>query len=259
MAWKKTKKFQNKRPKNKRRKVGRPSRALTQSIYYFKRSFTDNILLSDPGRGGTIASTQHVGAYWAPIADRADHPQTPRLTHQTDGTYMRLQCKFNNLINWTEFSGLFNQFKMSHIKVECIPQYTDTSTSTLTASQPHQAIAYILPYNYTNERAAVNTLYESQCLETQAAKKKTIWKNGKSFSITSKLKVPGPLIATEATAGTWVPALSSPKWLAFDNAGVGVYHYGLQMRFQPVNYGTWVNASQIKLIYTLYFACKGVV
>lgn len=254
MPYKKFRKYAKKKPKNKARKVGRPSRALTQSVYYFKRSFTDTILLNDPSRGGTIAPTGHVGAYWININDRTD-PASPG--GQTDGVMMRLQTHFSALPNWSEFSNLFNQFKINAIKVSVIPQYTESSTAI--GSTRAQAIAYIMPYNYTSERTASNALWEKKCLETQAAKVKTIWKNGKSFKIYSKLKVPGPLIADEATSGTWVPSLSGSKWLAFDNTSVALYHYGLQMRFQPINYSSFSSTQNIKLIYTMYFACRGAV
>lgn len=238
----------------KRPRLGQPGRGLKQSVYLFKRSFTDTILLSDPSRGGTIAPTQHIGAYWININDRTD-PGAP-ANSQTDGVMMRLQCHFSNLPNWSEFSSLFNQFKMTGIKVECIPQYTESSVAV--NSSRAQALAYIMPYNFTRERTANNAIWEQVCLETQACKKRTIWKDGKSFSIYSKLKVPGPLIADEATSGTWVPSLSKSRWLGFDNASVALYHYGLQMRIQPVNFSSFTTAQNVKLIYTVYFACKGV-
>lgn len=237
----------------KRARLGQPGRGLKQSVYLFKRSFTDTILLNDPSRGGTIAPEAHVGAYWVNINDRTD-PSSPG--GQTDGVMMRLQCKFNNLPNWTEFSNLFNQFKMTGIKVECIPQYTQSSA--VVSSQRAQALAYIMPYNFTRERTAQNAIWEKVCLETQACKKRTIWKDDKSFSVYSKLKVPGPLVADEATAGTWVPSLSKSKWFGFDNASVACYHYGLNMRFQPINYSSFATTQNVKLIYTVYFACKGV-
>lgn len=249
MAYKKWKKFQNKKNKKGGRKVGKPSRALTQSVYYFKRSFTDTVLLNDPTRGGTLGAWP--GAFWAAVDDQGATP-----AGQTDGTQMRLQMKLSDLPDWTDFSHLFNLFKINGIKIEVIPQYTNVNPTSYNITQ---AMAYILPYNYSNQRAAVNNLTEHICLQTQAAKKKTIWKEGKSFKHYSKLRVAGPLVADAATSGTWVPNLSKPKWFGFDNASIAVKHYGTQMRFQPINYGTWTGDQQVKLVYTVYFACKGVV
>ena len=253
MAVKKTKPAA-KGKKRKRRvykgpKLGKPSKGIKESVYFFKRSFTDTVLLNDPTRGGTIGSTQHPGAFWIAVDDQGATP-----AGQTDGTFMRLQMALQDLPNWTDFSGLFNRFKINSLSIECIPQYTSSMEGT-----QDQAMVYIVPYQYTAQREAKNTLTEHQALQIQACRKKTIWKDGKSFKHYCKLKVPGPLVADAATSGTWAPALGKPNWLAFDNASIAVKHYGTNMRFQPINYGTWTGSQQIKLIYNVYFSCKGVV
>jgi hypothetical protein len=256
MARRKTRKPRKRTRRRTLRRVGRPSRGLTKSVYHFKRSFTDVVNLSNPALiPGTQDPATHPGAFWEAVDDSQASP-----AGFTKGTSCRIQAILEDLPNWSEFAGgLFDQYKLNGIAIEVIPQFNIMIGSGDGLPTSTQGLAYIMPYNFSQQKQATTPIYENTCLQTQACKKRVIFRSGKSFKVYSKLFEVG-LGSQAARSTTNIQYLQKSRWHPMDTDSTKVKHYGRQFRFQPINYGDWgTDINQVKLIYTVYLSCKGVV
>lgn len=220
-----------------RPKIGKPSKGLTQSRYFFKRRFTNLITLS-------TASGASTGGFYQQVPADMGSP----------GCTVRWQIRLSDLPDNSEFtSGLFSSYRINAMKVRMIPQYTQTTYAT---NAPVQVICYTMPYNYNLDlpTPSVNPLTESICLQTQACKTETLVDDGNGKSFYSKCKILNTILSG-LTADT--QQLVKPRWLPCDHTDI--YHYGLIQRFQP-NWTAWPTTSvQVKLIVTAYLEFRGVV
>lgn len=240
------------KPWNRKPRLGRPSRGLKQSVYLVKRSFTNVVNLRDPNPEGTT----HPGVTWTSVDDTGMTP-----AGITDGTAMRVNLALTDLPDNSEFtSGLFSQFKISGVAVEIIPCFTQSGTG----AYPVQALAYIMPPNQSlmqQSTAELQALSEAKCLQTQACKKKRVFIQGKNFKYYFPCKEVG-VTAKELLPGSFAPVGSfvKPRWHGFSNDELATKHYSTSIRFQPINRGSWgTETNQIKVIYTVYLALRGIV
>ncbi len=240
------------KPWKRKPRLGRPSAGLKQSVYLVKRTFTNVVNLRDPNPEGTT----HAGVAWTAIDDQGMTP-----AGITDGTAMRIQMALTDLPDNSEFtSGLFAQFKISGVSVEIIPSFTQTGSG----AYPVQVLAYIMPPNQSlmqQSTAELQALSEAKCLQTQACKKKLIFKQGRPFKWYFPCKeVNVTAQALAPTAFQPVGSFTKPRWHGFSNLEIAVKHYGASIRFQPINRGTWgTETNQIKVNYTVYLALRGIV
>lgn len=221
-------------------RIGRPSRPLTQSKYFFKRKITNLVTLS--GAGGDT-----VGASWQQIPADLGSP----------GISVRWQLRMQDLPDNNEFiGGLFAYYKINAMKVRLIPQFTTTSYSTTAVSTPVQCTVYTMPYNYNLDlpNPATNPLTESVCLQTQAVKTQQLVDDGNGKSYYSKCRILNTI--DSGLLGTDTFTFSAPKWLPCKTDSV--YHYGLVQRIQP-NFTSWPANMSVKVIVTAYLEMKGVV
>lgn len=224
----------------KKARIGRPSRALVQSRYFFTRKITNLITLST----ATGAST---GGFYSQVPADLGSP----------GTTVRWQLRLSDLPDNNEFTGgLFAYYKINAMKVRLIPQFTTTLYSNTTIATPVQTLVYTMPYNYNLDlpTPGVNPLTEGICLQTQAARMTTLVDDGNGKSFYSKCRILNTVDSGLLGSDTF--AFSSPKWFPTDNADI--YHYGLIQRFQP-NYTSWPASMQCKIVVTAYLEFKGVV
>ena len=220
-------------------RIGRPSKGLAQSRYFFKRKLTNLITLS--GEGGTTA-----GAHYQAVPADLGSP----------GLAIRWQIKMTDLPDNNEFTGgLFAYYRINAMKIKMIPQFTTTSYNAV-VSTPVQCTIYTMPYNYSLDLPTpnVNPLTESICLQTQACKNQQLVDDGNGKSFYSKCRILSDVKA--GLTGSEVFAFTKPKWFACDNNEV--MHYGLAQRIQP-NYTSWPANMQVKIIATAYLEFKGVV
>lgn len=220
-------------------KIGKPSRGLTQSRYFFKRKLTNLVTLS------AVTGDQPGANYQQVPADLG-----------SPGCVVRWQIKLRDLPDNNEFTGgLFAYYRINAMKVKMIPQFTTTQYSATTTT-PCQTIVYTMPYNYNLDlpTPSVNPLTEGICLQTQACRTTTLINDGTGQSYYSKCRILNTIDSGLLGSDTF--AFSKPKWLPTDSAEVE--HYGLCQRFQP-NFTSWPANMMIKLIITAYLEFKGVV
>lgn len=250
-------KYKRRRRKRNKVKIGRPSRGLKQSIYYFKRRFTTQVQLTDLTTTGSL----YQGSKWWKVPGSIS-------SGVTCGAEVRWQVKLTDLPNNSEFSGgLFQSYKINGMAVKIIPQFNVTSWAQAGADgaghyAPTQMLCYTMPYNYNRDLPQGTTrtaLTENIALETQATKVSTlIASNGKGKNAYHRLKLCQDVVEDAISGVDAVPTLIKPRWLPTDINDVK--HYGLSQRIQPVfltenfQQGQW-----IKIICTVYLACRGVV
>lgn len=228
-----------KKGRTNKSKIGRPSKGLAQSRYFFKRRITNLVTLS------TVTGVER-GAYWTQVPADMGSP----------GTTVRWQVKMTDLPDNSEFtSGLFAYYRFNAIKIKMIPQFTDVMYSNV-VSTPCQTLVYTMPYNYNLDlpTPGVNPLTESICLQTQACKMKTLVNDGNGKSFYSPLRILNTVDSGLLGSDTF--AFTKPKWFPTD--ANEVVHYGLVQRFQP-NFSSWPANMTCKLLITVYFEMKGVV
>ena len=221
-------------------KIGRPSKPLVQSRYFFKRKITNLVTLSGAGGDTTGASYTQVPADLG-----------------SPGLAVRWQLRLSDLPDNNEFSGgLFAYYRINAIKVRMIPQFTSTLYSNTTVATPVQCTVYTMPYNYQLDlpNPGTNPLTESVCLQTQATKTTQLVDDGNGKTFYSKCRILNTIDSGLLGSDTF--AFSRPKWLPCKTDGV--YHYGLSQRIQP-NYTSWPANMQVKIIVTAYLEFKGVV
>lgn len=229
---------QKHRRKYGKRKTGKPSRGLKQSVYFFKRKWTQFIDLN--------AATLPTG--W--IFQSPPSP-LPVGTVPSNGYVISWKFTLAQLSNHKEFtSGLFNQYKICAVKTQC---YCTSTIATGQAGQNSNMIIQTLPWNQS--LSTTPTLFtEEKALETQSCKRTTlIHSTGKPKSFYMKLKQ-----STDSTGPGGQQLYLNPRWTDVDNPDVP--HYGLNQRFSFVNY-TLPQQQPVafKIVHTYYLAMKGVV
>lgn len=230
-----------KKGRTNRYKVGRPSKGLTQSRYFFKRKLTNLVTLS-------TADGQRPGAQYLQVPADLGSP----------GLQVRWQIRLTDLPDNNEFTGgLFAYYRINAMKIKIIPQFTQTAyTSNPAIQTPVQCMIYTMPYNYNDDlpTPASTPLTESVCLQTQACRNTTLVDSGSGKSYYSKCKILNTI--DSGLLGSDTMSWSNPKWLPVKSDEV--YHYGLVQRIQP-NYSSWPANMDVKVLVTAYIEFKGVV
>lgn len=226
------------RKKYGKRKIGRPSRGLKQSVYFFKRKWTQFVDLNAPTLpNGWIFQT----------------PATPLPvgTVPSNGYVVSWAFTLAQLSNHKEFtSGLFNQYKLAAVKTQC---YCTSTIATGQTGQNSNMIIQTLPWNQALSLTP-SAFTEEKALETQACKRTTlIHSTGKPKSFYMKLK---QSVVSSGAGGQLLYV--NPRWTDVDNPDVP--HYGLNQRFSFVNY-TLAQQQPVafKIVHTYYICMKGVV
>lgn len=231
-----------KRNFSRKSKVGRPSKALTQSRYFFKRKCTNLVTLS-------AADGTTTGGEWSQVPADLGSP----------GAVVRWGIKLSDLPDNSEFSsGLFSHYRINAFKVKMIPQFNTTAFSNSVIPTPTQVIVYTMPYNYS-DYVTTSPLTESKCLQTQACKTSSLIQangNGQSFYSKARVMRVAPKAIDSTVLGGLAYYMAKPHWIPC--AETDIVHYGLIQRFQP-NYTSWPANMQVKLLITAYIEFKGVV
>lgn len=236
----------NRRRKSARRsRIGRPSRPLTLSRYFFKRKITGTLSFANIGEGGLVPTGMGSSAnvFYNVPADLG-----------TIGSVVLWKVRLVDLPDNAEFTnGLFMYYKINAMKVKILPQSSIAVTGT-----NNQITCYTMPYDYKLDLEGAS-LTEGKCLQIQSAKTTQIVSstgNGRSFYTRCRV-----LNDLDAGAVTDTKNWRSPVWLPA-SAGADsneVEHYGLMQRFQPnLAAVAWPTTQSIKIIITCYLEFKGV-
>lgn len=144
-----------------------------------------------------------------------------------------------NLPNYTEFTALFNQYRIMQVDVEYVLQ-----TQLISGAFPR--LSYCVDYNdNTNPTSEDQILQYENASVCNFSQMKTVFK--RSYV---------PRIALPAYQGAFTAYTTSPPgtWVDCDNPGV--LHYGWKHWLSNYN-STSTPTVQVKLYFRLHFECRG--
>lgn len=239
----KHKKIYRKKRFNKRRsrksKIGKPSRGLAQSIYFFKRRTTEVVALAD-------TTLEH---NWNVSSD--------------NGVWKSWTFNLNQLSSKTDFTNLFKQYKICAVQLELSFNNTQSNITgnvqgTTNVAPGSQLQVYTIPNRIGHSRT--NPLYpltEQIVLDTQSCKKRLALNGGKPLKFYMKVNQLG--MVYHDTANTDYVAAKS-KFVS--TSETGTEHYGLEMYINRVDGQTLSsnisNEQSVRITTTYYLACRGV-
>ncbi len=211
--------------RRKRQILGRPNRlALRPSIYQFKRQVQETIILSNAA--------------------------TPEgWTASNNGYYKQFVYSLSQLGDNTDFTNLFQQYKICAVKQEFMLSNNTSSDNN----------AQLLIYWDNNPQGQSITLDEPYYLTTQTSRKRVVQtttaKPTKFFTKVKQLSNVFSGVTNNDYAMTW------PKYIGTDEPTCP--HYGINLRVQRVDGQQFGQVSSnfqyLKIITTYYITCRKVV
>ena len=220
------------RPRKHRRKtrLGKPSRALTASIYQFKRTMTEVIQVSNGTDGGGLPTGWTADGF---------------------AIYKQFVFTLEELPNYTEFTALFASYKVCAAKMEI---YFSNSNTVDTNSR-------LLLYYDNNPQGETTALTEQHYLETQTARKRLVATTSRSpIRFYTKLKQLSTLYHRALPTPLSDYGMVYPRYVSTSEPTTP--HYGFNLRIQNVANtalsGTLNNFQTMKINTTLYITCKRV-
>lgn len=152
--------------------------------------------------------------------------------------------EFNNMPNYTEYTGLFDAYKVKMIVFK-VYSGIDSNDANGTAATSCGYLHHVHDYNDANALSNIGEYYEYSSYKCVALSKA----HGYSIILYPKLSI--EYYKTALTTGY---GLSNPKWLDLTTTGTGIPHFGLKYGFE------WPNgpAKNYRITATVYFLCKNV-
>jgi len=148
-----------------------------------------------------------------------------------------LAFTFNSLPNHTEFSHLFDEYRMNAIRISLIPNFTGSDINPYTTAQSLPNIWSIIDHNDSVAPSTLNELLQyPNCKMTR----------GNSIHT----RVFKPSCLTDVAAIT--SGVKYKQWINIADSNIP--HYGFKYFVDQTqnNIGTW------RVFVTYYFSCKGV-
>lgn len=176
------------------------------------------------------------------------------------GIVGRIRIRLNNLVDSTDFTNLFKEYKLNYLKLtfipagNTVPTNTDLSDPRVTNGNKQVMIRTCL--NRTGDVPGVDD--EISHWSQLQAKKQWVLVQDKPTTITCKLNQLIAVQQGELLNGTQI---CKPKYISTEITGVN--HYGLNLRFDSLD-GTPINAAngdiwpKFRVISKVYFTCRGV-
>lgn len=201
--------------------LGKPGRGLNPSVYLFKRRYVETFSMSNAPSNWDSGSTDAI----------------------TTNTLFKLE----DLSDYSDFTNLFAQYKITAAKMEMYFSQNVVEETPGTGSAPCQVLCYMAP----NRSGATQNLTEQWFLNNQTTRKKLgIVVSGRPISMYMPLK---QLSETFGSSVNTDYALVRPRWISTSETGAS--HTGQVLRLQYVN-GENLRPTVIKVIWTYYIACK---
>ncbi len=225
-----------KRKNNKQAKLGKPSRGLKQSVYFFKRRTVDVVELNtqSPPENWTVGSNNDL--------------------------FRQTEYKLSDLRDKGDFSNLFLMYKLTAVSVKYMFSNTTANVVGRGGTTP--------PLSYSN--AQIMVMYspwkagESQDTDSnymkdcQASKRRLGLNGGKPIKMYTQLRQLG-MVYTSPTDTDYVSA--KPKWISTTETNTP--HYGVNICFQKADQSVFAadsnNYQSCRIETTYYIAVKGVI
>jgi len=151
--------------------------------------------------------------------------------------------RLSDLPNYTDFTNMYEQFKITGVKLRFIPNFGTESSST--ASAYTEAFAYCIDRganDYVNTAITFDGLLEHQDVKIRTSQRGTI-----------NLWIGAP--SAHQPADAVIQSAYVRPWLDSDQtSSVNVDHHGLKFAFQTVR--PTANANRFKVYATYYVKCR---
>lgn len=168
-----------------------------------------------------------------PRALRQNHTYITRMVHYNDfaiplngtWTYTSMTFKLSDLVNYTEFTSLFNEYKIAAVKVTFLPRWTnnDVANSVLTGTG---AAFGSNPLIWTMADRDGTTTISSQSNVMQNSRARMVRHPFRPFSVYVRPKVQVE-VANDPLGVTYASAMPRMGWLDTQNANI--QHSGVQI------------------------------
>ena len=161
-------------------------------------------------------------------------------TSHTTGAFV---FALSDMPNYTEFTGLFDKYKITGIKAVFLPRITNVNHSDVTSTFTEVPPIYTaIDYDDATIPGSVTDLEQYNTFKVH-------WEV-KPFSLYFK-----PQIAIAAYSGTFT-SYASANNLWIDAASPGVQYYGLKWASGPYSTANNGNAPSWDVTFTYYISCK---
>lgn len=208
-------------------KIGRPSRGLTASRYFF----AERVVTTVPNlKDGPMPNTR-----WT---NNAGLTQTMH-----DGVF-----QLSDLANFAKYQTLFEAYKINAVKIQFIPQGTIAQTGVPDSDQ-------VIVYNWTdylnNYSGGGSMPTQAELLAMQRCRKRQLI-TGKPLNIYTKCKQQNVALLT--SAGSYAYTQQKPKWIstAQDTAN----HYSINTVFCAQSGGV-LPTYPVQMVTTYYLEFRG--
>lgn len=207
-------------------KLGRPSRSLVASKYFFTRTIMEV-------RSSLSAAT---AGQWHTTSDGKE-------------TSWYQSFELNDLNDYTDFTNLFTSYRINAVSIKLYPQATVIGQGNADGSADFsQVICYVVPNLYGRYSTSAN-ISEQIALDTQSTKIKR-WVSGNPLKLYTKVKQLG--VVYNSPTNDYVKM--SPKLISTDE--VDTPHYGLSILFVNQNGGSLPDVP-VKIITKYFIECRG--
>ena len=152
-----------------------------------------------------------------------------------------VKCALSDLNGYTDFTNLFEQFKMTAIKLSFYPYIGDSANVSTTGSGAGNMspLAYAVNRSNSTTNPTFAQLMEDQDVKVVSSQKPfSVWINAPKFYAPAD----GLTIAQEKTG-----------WLSSTDQGFNVHHYGLRFAFDQIQTTAQVG---FRVFATYYLSCK---
>lgn len=243
MAWRSKlnrglkKKFGRKRVKRNTRRIPM-SRAMRPQIYLFKRRRTEVVELDT---------------------------QTPPTGWNSFGNalYKQFVYKLTDLTNYSDFTNLFNQYKLAGVKCQFIFSNTQSAPVQHDSNPTYNPNAQIVMWLAPNPTGKQQTLSPTHFYNTSSATKRICLNGGKPVGVYRRNKQLTQILQAHPPAGgtpTTDYGFSNPKFISTSEPHTE--HYGLNVLLERVDgnlmAGNSNNYQYMRIYYTYYVVCRQV-
>lgn len=158
----------------------------------------------------------------------------------TGNTYGGLSFNLNQLPNVTEFTNLYDMYRINKIVVKFVPNRSSSDVAATGEQIPN--LNTVIDYTDATAPTSLSQLYEYQN-----------WKMSRGINVHTRVITPASLDLVNATAGS---NAGNPQWKQWiSTSAPTIEHYGLK-------YGLETSASNNAIAVTpyisFYFSCKAV-
>lgn len=255
----KKKTFRRRRKKYHKAKLGKPSRGLIskQSIYLFKRSFTEILDLGDHPTSNPYQPETLTGVFAQTITGSSNQSWTisPKIT-------------IDLLDNYADYQNLFTQYKLQGIKTKFYltanpatapiigadgnPWTADSSWDTAYNNQP------FLMDTWFNPTEVIGPATEVVVQQIQRRKTKVLKAYGTKYYCKLKQHVDLSLGTNTETGLEYNAVARSNKWIPLDAEYLQVPHYGATHWIRALSNTGTMPHMLLRMEHTIYVACRGV-